>query len=104
MNKKHILVTGGTGSFGQAFISYLLKNFPDISRIVVFSRDEQKQYEMANQYSPKEYPIQYLLGDVRDRDRIMEVSKDIDILIHSAAMKHIPASEQNPLECIKLIF
>ncbi|MCK5684673.1 polysaccharide biosynthesis protein, partial [bacterium] len=62
---------------------------------------EQKQFEMANRFSPKQYPIKYLLGDIRDKDRIMEVTEGIDILIHSAAMKHVPAAEQNPMECVK---
>jgi UDP-N-acetylglucosamine 4,6-dehydratase (inverting) len=101
MNNKNVLITGGTGSFGKAFVRYLLDKFPEISRIVIFSRDEQKQYEMANEFSPKKYPLQYLLGDVRDYARMLEVTKGIDIIIHSAAMKHVPAAEQNPRECIK---
>ena len=101
MNNKNILITGGTGYFGKAFVRYLLDRFPDISRIVIFSRDEQKQYEMANEFSPTEYPIRYMLGDVRDQARLMKVSQGVDILIHSAAMKHVPAAEHNPMECIK---
>lgn len=101
LNHKNILITGGTGSFGKAFVRYLLDRFPDIARIVIFSRDEQKQYEMANQFSPRKYPLQYLLGDVRDYARMLEVTKGIDVIVHSAAMKHVPAAEQNPRECIK---
>ncbi len=101
MNNKQILITGGTGSFGKAFVTYILKKFPEVSRIVIFSRDEQKQFEMANEFSPKQYPIKYLLGDVRDRERMMDVAEGIDFLVHSAAMKHVPAAEQNPMECVK---
>lgn len=101
LNNKRVLITGGTGSFGKAFVAYLLKRYPDIAKIVIFSRDEQKQYEMAHEFSPKQYPIQYLLGDVRDYPRMLEVTKGMDIIIHSAAMKHVPAAEQNPRECIK---
>jgi UDP-N-acetylglucosamine 4,6-dehydratase (inverting) len=101
LNNKQILITGGTGSFGRAFVKYILEKYPDIKRIVIYSRDEQKQFEMASVISPKDYPIKYLLGDVRDLDRLMKVTKGIDILVHSAAMKHVPAAEQNPMECIK---
>lgn len=101
LNNKTILITGGTGSFGKAFVTYLFKNYPDIKKIVIFSRDEQKQHQMAEEFSPKAYPIKYLLGDVRDSQRMNEVTRGIDIVIHSAAMKHVPASEQNPMECVK---
>ncbi len=101
MNEQHILITGGTGSFGKAFVSYILEYYPDVSRIVVFSRDEQKQYEMSNEFPPRLYPIQYRLGDVRDRRRLLDVCKGIDVIVHSAAMKHVPAAEQNPEECVK---
>jgi len=101
LNNKQILITGGTGSFGRAFVAYLLKKYPQVKKIVIFSRDEQKQFEMAAKFSPKDYPVKYLLGDVRDLDRLMKVTQNIDILIHSAAMKHVPAAEQNPMECIK---
>jgi UDP-N-acetylglucosamine 4,6-dehydratase len=101
LDYKSVLITGGTGSFGKAFVRYLLQKFPEISRIVIFSRDEQKQYEMANEFSSKQFPIQYFLGDVRDHTRLLEVTKGIDIIIHSAAMKHVPAAEHNPMECIK---
>ncbi|HIP20999.1 MAG TPA: UDP-N-acetylglucosamine 4,6-dehydratase (inverting) [Sulfurimonas sp.] len=101
LNNKQILITGGTGSFGRAFVRYVFEHYPDIKRVVIFSRDEQKQHEMAAEFSPKAYPIKYMLGDVRDLDRVMKVSRGIDILIHAAAMKHVPASEQNPMECVK---
>jgi len=101
LNNKIILITGGTGSFGKAFVTYLFQNFPRVKRVVIFSRDEQKQHQMANEFSPKEYPIKYLLGDVRDMQRVQEVTRNVDIIIHAAAMKHVPASEQNPMECVK---
>ncbi len=95
------MITGGTGSFGKAYVAHLLKKYPDISEIVIFSRDEQKQYEMSNEFSPDRCPVKYLLGDVRDYARMLEVSKGMDIIIHSAAIKHVPAAEKNPRECIK---
>jgi len=101
LNNKTILITGGTGSFGKAFVKYLFKNYTRIKKIVIFSRDEQKQYQMASEFSTKKYPIRYLLGDVRDAQRINEVTRGVDIIIHASAMKHVPASEQNPMECIK---
>ena len=102
LNQKTILITGGTGSFGKSFIKSLLKKYPAIKRIIVFSRDEQKHFEMMNEISPTIYPcMQYLLGDVRDRERVIEVSQNVDVLIHAAAMKHVPAAEMNPMECVK---
>lgn len=99
-NKK-ILITGGTGSVGQALVKRILSLQPNIRQIIIFSRDEQKQFTMAHRWPAKQYPIRYLLGDVRDRDRVMAVMKGCDLVIHSAAMKHVPASENNPSECIK---
>lgn len=101
LNKKNILITGGTGSFGKAFVKYILRKYPDVKQITIFSRDEQKQHDMCSEISPKQYPVRYLLGDVRDKERLNQVSVGVDILIHSAAMKHVPAAEQNPMECIK---
>ncbi|MFK5892034.1 MAG: UDP-N-acetylglucosamine 4,6-dehydratase (inverting) [Pseudomonadota bacterium] len=101
LNNKSILITGGTGSFGRAFVKYLFDKYPNIKRIVIYSRDEQKQYEMAHEFSPKNHPIKYVLGDVRDLDQLIKATKGIDVLIHSAAMKHVPAAEQNPMECVK---
>ena len=98
---KTILVTGGTGSFGKAFINYLLESEVKVSGIIVFSRDEQKQYEMAQDLSEYAHLIRYCLGDVRDRERITETARSADIIVHSAAMKHVPAAEHNPIECIK---
>jgi len=97
-----ILVTGGTGSFGQAFIRRVLKIFPDIERLVIYSRDELKQYEMAQRLDPEDYPsLRYFIGDVRDQDRLRRALEGIDVVIHAAALKQVPAAEYNPFECIK---
>jgi len=101
LNHKQILITGGTGSFGCAFVRYIFKHYPDVKRIVIFSRDEQKQFSMASEFSSKNYGIKYVLGDVRDKDALKKAMKGIDIVIHAAAMKHVPAAEQNPMECVK---
>jgi UDP-N-acetylglucosamine 4,6-dehydratase len=101
LNDQSILITGGTGSFGQAFVKYVLDNFKP-KRLVIFSRDELKQFEMAHEFSGEKYPcLRYFLGDVRDVDRLKQAMSGIDIVIHAAAMKQIPASEYNPFECIK---
>ncbi|MFK5976791.1 MAG: UDP-N-acetylglucosamine 4,6-dehydratase (inverting) [Sulfurovum sp.] len=101
LNSKTILITGGTGSFGKAFVEYIFAHYNQIKKVIIFSRDEQKQYKMMQRFSPQKYPIKYLLGDVRDAKRVDEVTRGVDIIIHSSAMKHVPASEQNPMECIK---
>ncbi|MDP1615545.1 MAG: SDR family NAD(P)-dependent oxidoreductase [Methylococcales bacterium] len=100
MNNQQVLITGGTGSFGRAFVRYIFENYPQVIKVVVFSRDEQKQFEMAQEFSPTDYPIKYILGDVRNIDSLLKATKNIDILIHAAAMKHVPAAEQNPMECV----
>ena len=101
LNGKSILITGGTGSFGQAFVKKVLSCFPGIKRLVVFSRDELKQFEMAQKYSVKDYPaIRYFIGDVRDRDRIRRALHRIDTVVHAAALKQVPAAEYNPMEFI----
>jgi len=98
---KSVLITGGTGSFGRKFVDHLLlKHNPE--RVVVFSRDELKQYEMAQKYDFKRYPnIRYFIGDVRDRTRLSLAMRDIDYVIHAAALKQVPTAEYNPMECIK---
>ncbi|NQY80244.1 MAG: UDP-N-acetylglucosamine 4,6-dehydratase (inverting) [Candidatus Caenarcaniphilales bacterium] len=100
---KSFLITGGTGSFGQALTGYLLENFADqIERLVIYSRDEYKQSEMSQKFSQKEYPqIRYFLGDVRDEDRLMKAFYEVEVIIHAAALKQVPATEYNPFECIK---
>ncbi|GLI38494.1 UDP-N-acetylglucosamine 4,6-dehydratase (inverting) [Geobacter hydrogenophilus] len=99
---KSILVTGGTGSFGKKFIETILASYPGVKRVVVFSRDELKQFEMAQQFPPDRYrQIRYFIGDVRDKDRLYRAFEGIDIVVHAAALKQVPACEYNPFEAIK---
>jgi len=96
-----ILVTGGTGSFGKKFITELLHNHSP-KKVIVFSRDELKQFEMSQRFSPTEYPsLRYFIGDVRDRDRLYRAFDGVDIVVHAAALKQVPAAEYNPIEAIK---
>jgi UDP-N-acetylglucosamine 4,6-dehydratase (inverting) len=98
---KRILITGGTGSFGQALIRRLLSSGQPPERLVVFSRDELKQYEMAKTYSPPQHPsVRFFLGDVRDRARLRRALEGIEIVVHAAALKQVPAAEYNPMEFI----
>ena len=100
LNDKTILVTGGTGSFGQQFIRTVLENF-DMRRCIVFSRDEQKHYDMSQIFSVERYPcMRYFIGDVRDVDRLELAMRDVDYVVHAAAMKHVPLAEYNPFECV----
>ncbi len=102
LNGKSILVTGGTGSFGKKFIQNVLERYPDVKRIVVYSRDELKQFEMMQTLSPQKYPsMRYFIGDVRDLERLKRACQGIDYIIHAAALKQVPAAEYNPTECIK---
>jgi UDP-N-acetylglucosamine 4,6-dehydratase (inverting) len=102
LNNKSILITGGTGTFGKSFVKTILERFPDVNRLVVFSRDELKQYEMSKQFSESQYSaLRYFIGDVRDADRLRRAMEGIDIVIHAAALKQVPAAEYNPFECIK---
>jgi len=99
---KSILVTGGTGSFGNKFVETILLKYPEISRVVVYSRDELKQFEMAQKFSTSKFErIRYFVGDVRDKDRLARAMEGIDIVIHAAALKQVPACEYNPFEAIK---
>ena len=99
---KSLLITGGTGSFGQAFVSYLLNNKIDLKKIIVFSRDELKQFEMSKIFNEDKYPnIRYFIGDIRDKDRLKLSLNDVDIVIHAAALKQVMAAEYNPFEFIK---
>lgn len=101
LQNKSFLITGGTGSFGKQFVRTILESL-NPSRVVVFSRDELKQFEMAQQFPDSKYPtIRYFIGDVRDRDRLQRALEGIDIVIHAAALKQVPAAEYNPFECIK---
>ena len=102
LNNKSILITGGTGSFGKAFVRTVLGRYPSIKRVVVYSRDELKQFEMAQQFSDKEYPgLRYFIGDIRDEARLKRALEGVDIVVHAAALKQVPAAEYNPFECIK---
>ena len=97
-NKKNILITGGTGSFGKAFSKYLIDNFSP-NKIVIFSRDEMKQWEMSKVYNDDSF--RFFIGDVRDKDRLKMAFKDIDFVIHAAATKIVPTAEYDPFECVK---
>ncbi len=102
LNGKSILITGGTGSFGKTFTRLILKRFPDVKRLVVLSRDEQKHFQMGMEFPEDKYPaIRYFIGDVRDRNRLKSAFEGIDIVIHAAAMKHVHIAEYNPMECVK---
>ena len=102
LNDAAVLVTGGTGSFGRAFVQSVLTRYPKIKRLVIFSRDELKQYEMAQTFSMEEFPcIRYFIGDVRDASRLRRAMEGVDIVIHAAALKQVPAAEYNPFEFIK---
>ena len=102
LNGKSLLITGGTGSLGNALVERILKKNYDIKRLVIFSRDEQKQYQMEQKYPVSKFPcLRYFIGDVRDEKRVNKAMKKIDYVIHTAAMKHVPIAEYNPMECIK---
>ena len=102
LNGKSILVTGGTGSFGQRFVEAILARFPDVRRLIVYSRDELKQFEMAQRFPVQRYAqLRYFIGDVRDVARLERAFEDVDIVVHAAALKQVPACEYNPFEAIK---
>lgn len=97
-----VLITGGTGSFGKKFVQMILQKYPHIKRVVIYSRDELKQYEMAQGYPREQYPgLRFFIGDVRDADRLRLAMEGIDTVIHAAALKQVPTAEYNPFECIK---
>lgn len=99
---RSILVTGGTGSFGQEFVRTVLDRYPEIERLVIYSRDELKQFDMMQRFSADNHPaLRYFIGDVRDLDRLRRALEGIDTVIHAAALKQVPAAEYNPFECIK---
>lgn len=102
LTENSILVTGGTGSFGKSLVRHILNTYPDIERLVIYSRDELKQSEMAQEFDPAKYPaLRYFIGDVRDRDRLKRAVEGIKVVIHAAALKQVPAAEYNPFEFIK---
>jgi UDP-N-acetylglucosamine 4,6-dehydratase/5-epimerase len=102
LTNKTILITGGTGSLGKALTAHILTKYPKVKKVVIFSRDEQKQFEMAQDYPDANYPqLRFFIGDVRDEARVKRALKGIDYVIHAAAMKHVPIAEYNPMECVK---
>lgn len=102
LNNKSVLITGGTGSLGKALTAHILEKWPKINRLVIFSRDEQKQFQMAQDFPVSKYPsIRFFIGDVRDRERLIRAFQGIDYVIHAAAMKHVHIAEYNPDECVK---
>jgi UDP-N-acetylglucosamine 4,6-dehydratase/5-epimerase len=102
MNGKSILITGGTGSFGKKFVEMTLAMYPQVKRLVIYSRDELKQYEMNQIFPRSTYPqLRYFIGDVRDKDRLIRALEGIDTIVHAAALKQVPAAEYNPFEAVK---
>lgn len=102
LNNKSILITGGTGSLGKALTRRIFQEYPSVKRLVIFSRDEQKQFQMAQEFPKTNYPaIRFFIGDVRDKQRLVRAMNGIDFVIHAAAMKHVHIAEYNPQECIK---
>lgn len=100
LNNKSILITGGTGSFGKKFTERILKEF-DPNKIIIYSRDEYKQYLMEKQFQKYKEKIRFFIGDIRDKDRLYRAFEGVDVVIHAAALKHVPACEYNPIEAIK---
>lgn len=102
-NYKSILITGGTGSFGKSFIKRIIKDYPNFERIIVFSRDELKQYEMqiSEDFKGHLKKLRFFIGDVRDKERLLRAFEGVDVVVHAAALKQVPAAEYNPMECIK---
>lgn len=102
LNNKSVLITGGTGSFGKKFIEMILDRYPDVRRIVIFSRDELKQSELKQKYPHNKYPqLRFFIGDIRDENRLIRACQGIDVIIHAAAIKQVDTAEYNPEECIK---
>lgn len=102
LSGKSVLVTGGTGSFGKKFVATILRRYPEVERVAVYSRDELKQYEMAQSFSQQACPqLRFFIGDVRDKHRLARAMEGIDVVVHAAALKHVPICEYNPFEAIK---
>lgn len=102
LDNKTILITGGTGSLGKELTKNIITKWPKIKKIIIFSRDEQKQFQMAQEYPARDFPqLRFFIGDVRDYERLRMAFKGVDYIIHAAAMKHVPIAEYNPMECIK---
>lgn len=102
LNNKVVLITGGTGSFGKQFIKTILDRYPQVKKIIIFSRDELKQFELKQKYPYKDYPqLRFFIGDVRDRNRMIQACEGVDVIIHAAAIKQVDTAEYNPTECIR---
>ena len=102
LNNKSVLITGGTGSFGKKFVEIILRDYPQVKKIIIYSRDELKQFELKQKYSENQYPqMRYFIGDVRDKDRLIRACEGVDVIIHAAAIKQVDTAEYNPEECIK---
>ena len=102
LDDKVVLITGGTGSFGKKFIETILDRYPDVKKIVIFSRDELKQSDLRTKYPPSDFPqLRFLIGDVRDKDRVKRACEGVDVIIHAAAIKQVDTAEYNPTECIR---
>ena len=102
LNGKVVLITGGTGSFGKKFVETILKRYPEVKRIVIYSRDELKQFELKQKYPESKYPqLRFFIGDVRDGERLKRACEGVDVIIHAAAIKQVDTAEYNPEECIK---
>ena len=105
LNNKTILITGGTGSFGKCFTKYVLQNY-EPKKIIIYSRDEFKQFMMSNmpEFKPHLSKLRFFIGDVRDKERMMRAFEGVDIVVHAAALKQVPACEYNPFEAVKTSF
>ena len=102
LNGKSVLITGGTGSFGKKFVETILRDYPQVKKIVIYSRGELKQFNMKQIYPEDQFPMmRYFIGDVRDKDRLIRACEGIDVIIHAAAIKQVDTAEYNPDECIK---
>lgn len=102
LNGKTVLITGGTGSFGKKFVEVILHDYPNVRKIIIYSRGELKQYDMQQKYPMSKYPMmRYFIGDVRDLERLIRACEGVDVIIHAAAIKQVDTAEYNPEECIK---
>ena len=102
LNNKSVLITGGTGSFGKKFVEVILRDYPNVKKIIIYSRDELKQYEMKLKYPQDKYPMmRFFIGDVRDAERLHQACENVDVIIHAAAIKQVDTAEYDPGECIK---
>ncbi len=102
LNRKTVLITGGTGSFGKMFVKTILRDYPQVKKIIIYSRDELKQFELKQKYPSNQFPqLRFFIGDVRDLERLTRACEDVDVIIHAAAIKQVDTAEYNPEECIK---